>query len=134
MHRRPLHLIDEGVDVLERRCIAGAEISAARHPRNVAEQRFIDLNGLQFVIQATRRIPPDRDRRHPDTAYPDSVNLDSVSSRRLRGGERVHQAAIVHTVGENDHYPRSPGCISKPVGSRRDCRPNRGTVLELAGL
>src|SRR4029077_19997721 len=99
-----LHQIDLSVDVLKRGCVAGAEVSAASHTRNVAEQRFIDLHWLVLVAQAPVGVAPDGYGRHSNAAHPDSIDLYSVRLGRFRRNERLDGPAIVDAVGEEDHH------------------------------
>src|SRR5205807_8252592 len=70
--RRAFHLIDVGVNVLQRGSVTGAEVPSAGHAGNVAQQIFVDFDRLVLVAQSAGGVPSHRHRRHADAAHTDT--------------------------------------------------------------
>src|SRR2546430_15619575 len=90
LHRGLLEPVDLRKDVRERGGVRGAEVSAARRMRDLAEQLLIDLYRHRLVAQAQRSLPR-WDRRLALRPDADRIDLDAERRGRLCRRARIHR-------------------------------------------
>ncbi|MCE2875055.1 MAG: hypothetical protein LW625_05380 [Planctomycetaceae bacterium] len=131
-----LQFVDLGVDAVQTPRVGGAEVLAAGDLGHLAQQVFVDGDGLAHHLHAEGRLHGHG--CHAARAHADGVQLDAEALAQFGRGGGVDVARVVLAVGQqHQHAALDPlgqfaalfGGITEFLGAKRHAVADRGSII-----